>query len=287
MDSKVKNNESGTEPGPDGLILINNNRIMKNRWLLAVTIALMGLLSNACNREAYKRARWEKEQQRLQQTDSLLVDKQFKGVDFTASGQFPAPWTLDMKMGKRFILTNEQGTVFNVPALNAANQDTRLQSFPIVQDGQKGQIDLWDIHCAHDANTDSISILFNGIRYTGCGRYTHDNTLHNTWILEAIDDKPISTEQYGERVPTITLDLIKRQMRGNDGCNQMGSSIAIEGTRIRFGAFFSTRMACMNLQPNPFRTDLLSEQLVDYYFKDGKLILYLINDSRYQFYRTY
>ena len=260
---------------------------MTKRWLFAGACIFIGLLNNACNREAYKRARWEKEQMRLQQTDSTLVDKQFKGIDFTASGNDPSPWTLDMKMGKRFVLKNEHGTVFNVPAMNATDQDRQLQSFPIDQNGKKGQIDLWDISCIHDSNTDSISILFDGIRYTGCGRYTHDNTLHNTWILEAIDDKPIPTEQYGERVPNMTIDLINRQMRGNDGCNQIGSSIAIEGTRIRFGAFFATRMACMNLQPNPFRTDLLSEHLVDYYFKDGKLILYLINDSRYQFYRKY
>lgn len=59
------------------------------------------------------------------------------------------------------------------------------------------------------------------------------------WIAEAIDGQDVVD---GSRV---TLEIKGDRVSGKAGCNTYGGTAAIDGRSVKFGALFSTKMACM------------------------------------------
>ncbi|MEQ1554219.1 MAG: META domain-containing protein, partial [Ferruginibacter sp.] len=126
--------------------------------------------------------------------------------------------------------------------------------------------------------TKEVKFSFNSITYNGCGNYLSNNNLHGKWKLEKLGNININTKDYNV-APFCNIDLNKNSITGNDGCNTFGGKIEVQGDRIKFGLLISTQMACGNKSIDQILAQQINNQLVNYYFKESKLYLYLPNDS--------
>ena len=81
------------------------------------------------------------------------------------------------------------------------------------------------------------------------------------------------------RIPVFELNIEKKRLTGNDGCNIIGGNIEVQGSRIKFGNIVSTKMGCDKKSIENIISNLINNNIASYYFKEGKLYLYLIDDS--------
>jgi len=228
-----------------------------------------------------------KEQQRLSIADSNYITQKKSGIDFFASGSNPEPWTLQMNFDHKITFrtqTHGHFQWFPIELVADASDNTTTYN----SKDQSLVLSISSLPCEekHQKNdkTKQVNIVCNKITYTGCGGYLKNNLLHNKWMLERIDDVELKRDNK-KNESFIEFDLLKNKVSGNDGCNRFFGLISIEGDRIKFSTLASTRMACSS--PAIINTTLIDNRLVDYYFKEGKLILYLINDSKLTFRKEY
>ncbi|MBI1213126.1 MAG: META domain-containing protein [Alphaproteobacteria bacterium] len=85
----------------------------------------------------------------------------------------------------------------------------------------------------------SLAVGLTACESTASNSGFADQIRGHTWIAEAIDSEDVLD---GTRV-TMTVDGDK--VSGKAGCNSYGGPVEISGDRVKFGALFSTRMACM------------------------------------------
>ena len=127
-------------------------------------------------------------------------------------------------------------------------------------------------------NKKEVQFNFNDRIYTGCGKFLADNALNNKWVLEKIGNNIINVSEYN-RFPIFEIDIEKNKLSGNDGCNSINGNIEVQGSRIKFGTITSTKMGCAKKSINNIISNLINNNIASYYFKDGKLYFYLIDDS--------
>jgi hypothetical protein len=209
-------------------------------------------------------------------------------MDFIASGDSPATWRLEMNYDKDFVFTTTTGLKVVCPAVmgQKANGADEINFHAKGISKQMG-ISIFGKSCEIQPEQKKVTVSTEGVTYTGCGKYLQKPELHNTWILEQLDDTLLNKKDFGNGLPEVTLNLIDKKMSGYDGCNNIGSDITVQGNRIQFGNIFSTRKFCMGVRSELLRVHLLDHQLVEYYFKDNRLVFYLINDSKLYFRKKY
>lgn len=213
-----------------------------------------------------------------------LLQKQLDGVDFFAKGSIPASWTLEMDFGN----------IIRFKSIDGPDQNSSAVS-PIEQAGNKtvtyttnvttGQM---LVTVSEEGCTDAMSgekfekkviIAVNSKRYEGCGQYLFDAALDGKWILEKINNRTLSAADFSKGLPEFIFELAKNKVSGHDGCNTVSSTMEVLGAKIKFNPFLSTKMACPNIKAENNFLHLLSNQTIDYYFKNGQLFFYLPDDS--------
>jgi heat shock protein HslJ len=249
--------------------------------LLSCFIGVLFLFLNTSCRFITKR-RIAKEKEKLSVTDTLHVAEKKSGTDFSASGDVPESWTLQMDLDKNIIFkTSTSGNFLYYPSDITSSIDNQIKTYS--SKDYKLIINIEEKPCQSDGisiSTTQTTVTCNQISYSGCGIFLKNNALHNKWILEKIDDALVNTTSMRES-PFMQLDLLKLKVNGQDGCNRFFGTFNVEGNRIRFNALGATKMACE--KPAMINTLFMTNQLVDYYFKEGKLVLYFINDSKLTF----
>ena len=105
-----------------------------------------------------------------------------------------------------------------------------------------------------------------------------DDNLNNKWLLEKVGNTLINAGEYN-KIPLLEFKVAAGKVSGNDGCNNIGGNMEVQGKRIKFSALFGTRMACNKKSIEKIISAQISEKTVDYYFKDNRLYLYLPDDS--------
>lgn len=204
------------------------------------------------------------------------------GVEFYASGNTPAGWSLEMDYDAKINFKADDGIVVNTDynRFKKTADATKTTYTATVAAGEM-KILLETGSCSLPAKkmefTKLVSITLNGKVYTGCGRYTKNYDMNGKWQLEKIGNTNIVAAEYN-KVPTLQFDLAANRMSGNDGCNSIGGNIEVQGSRIAFSGIISTRMACMKKDISQL-IGRMSNNTSDYYFKEGKLYLYLPDDS--------
>ena len=123
-----------------------------------------------------------------------------------------------------------------------------------------------------------VSLSFNKSKYTGCGKYLADDKLQGKWLLDKIGYTAIVATEYN-KIPEINFDIILGLVSGNDGCNSLRGKIEVQGKRIQFFQLAGTKMACNKKSIDKIIGAQVNGQLVSYYFREGKLYLYLPDDS--------
>ncbi|HKY51727.1 MAG TPA: META domain-containing protein, partial [Candidatus Limnocylindria bacterium] len=62
------------------------------------------------------------------------------------------------------------------------------------------------------------------------------------WVVQSVIDRDVASSIPSGAVAHLTLSA--DAFRGNDGCNEMGGTVATTSTTIRFSDVFTTKMAC-------------------------------------------
>lgn len=213
-----------------------------------------------------------------------LASKQLEGIDFFAKGNTPATWALEIDFGNliRFNPLDDAAVTSTavqpqfLPEQNAAVYTSKATNGDIV------------IHVKNEPCTDLISgdkfdkkvtITVNDKRYEGCGQYLFDARIDGKWILQKINNQNLLASDFAKGLPAIHLALEQRKLAGHDGCNNLGGTFELLGSKIKFGPLALTKMACPGNKAGNEIAALLSGQIVDYYFTNGQLFFYLQDDS--------
>ena len=212
-----------------------------------------------------------------------LIRKQHEGIDFYGEGDEPVSWTLEMDLESGFTFKpsgSQQLIAGPVPVTRLSNPDA--DSYLSKTDSGVMKVVVYDHLCSSNKKSRKVEVTINNKRYTGCGKYLYDYQLNNIWVLQYIDNKEPGQSDY-KKLPRLQFDLAKNTMIGYDGCNNITSSISVNGNHIKFNAFTGSKPGCSNNESAKLFATMLSDHTVDYNIENGRLIIYLINDSKLTF----
>ncbi len=205
------------------------------------------------------------------------------GIDFFAEGNIPSNWNLRMDYDDTVRFNADDGLALKF-AFNQLQKKINTTQSVFSTKIKAGNISIttFEKDCSLSSKkeifTKEVQFNFNDNIYKGCGKFLADNSLNNKWTLEKIGGTSINTTEYN-RIPVFEIDTEKNRLTGNDGCNSISGNIEIQGSRIKFGEIISTEMACSKKSINSIISNLINNNIASYYFKEGKLYLYLIDDS--------
>lgn len=144
-------------------------------------------------------------------------------------------------------------------------------------------------------NTYSYSVrvsIFNKtnaetIEYKGCGYYAYDYRLNDIWVLEKLNGKEITKEQYIKNRPYIEFRLREDRLGGNAGCNNFFGKVEAKGNKITFpNNYGMTMIACPeNLIEREFIKTITGKTL-EYKIDNGKLYLFQEDEAVMEFRKT-
>ena len=218
------------------------------------------------------------------QKTNEIKNLQQTGVDFFAEGNQPNNWSLTINYDDTVRFAADDGLALKF-AYNQLKKDINNERnfFTISLKSGNVQIEILEKICTittiREVFKKEVSVSFNGTKYTGCGKFLADNNLQGKWLLEKIGFTPIMVAEYN-KIPEINLDIIEGTISGNDGCNSIRGKIEVQGKRIQFSQLAKTKkMACNKKSIEKIIATQVNGQLVSYYFKEGKLYLYLPDDS--------
>lgn len=214
--------------------------------------------------------------------NDALQKKFINGIDFVASGEIPASWNLELDFDKNFNFTTNDGISITMYAAKAIDKNNFVYYAASSGAGQL-EIFIYKENCSSAKKKVAVKLLNK--KYSGCGQFLYNYQLNNTWVLEQAGSQKQDAKSYSKGLPTLTIDLVNNTMSGHDGCNNLHSGISVQGTRIHFGPIAQTKMFCHNNNPlfEKIAGEKISEKVVSYFFKNGKLFLYLIDDSQLVF----
>lgn len=212
---------------------------------------------------------------------STLAEKLLNGVDFFARGSQPASWTLEMDFGNLVRFKSLDGTEANA----SAAQPVYLPEQKATRFTSAGNVEvvLYDEPCkdalSGEQYSKRVTVRVKEKLYEGCGQYLFDATLHGNWLLEKFNNNLVNAGDFAKGAPQLNLDLKQQELSGHDGCNLIGGAFEVMGSKIRFNDLIQTEMACPGNKSELQFAALISGKTIDYYFKDGRLYLYLEDDS--------
>lgn len=218
----------------------------------------------------------------IPQTSEIKTLQQ-SGVDFLAEGNQPSNWKLTINYDDTVRFAAEDGLALKF-AYNQLKKDINdeRQFFTVALKSGNVQIEILAKICTittiREVFKKEVSVIFNTIKYTGCGKFLADNNLQGKWLLEKIGNSPIVATAYN-KIPEMNFDIVNGTVKGNDGCNSFSGKIEVQGKRIQFSALAGTKMGCNKKSIQNIISAQINEQIVSYYFKDEKLYLYLLDDN--------
>ncbi len=258
---------------------------MKKVFIASYVILLLLSCSNTKNTPVIKNSNKADIQK-----SSDFKNLQQSGVDFLAQGNEPSNWRLTIDYDDTVRFTADDGLALKF-AFNQLKKDINRerQFYTVELKSGNVKIEIYEKICTvatiREVFKRQVNVTFNSITYVGCGKFLADNNLQGKWVLEKIGTTSIIPNEYN-KVPEINLDIIEGSMSGNNGCNSIGGKIEVQGKRIQFANLLMTKMACNKKSIDKIIAGQITGQLVSYYFKDGKLFLYLPDDSLLVFKRT-
>ncbi len=210
------------------------------------------------------------------------------GVDFVATGNTPVNWKLIMDLDQNFEFISDDGNHFIATPVNPSNmKDVAGKSYTTNVTNGRMTINIYDQTCNQQGfgkgMGKNVSVAVASQRYWGCGDFLSDNRLNNVWELDSIGNERQDAADYAKGLPYIQLDLNRKKLSGHDGCNNIAASFEVEGTRIRFAPFISTKMACKGKTAERIFGEYLGGSTVSYFLTGESLVLVLMNDSKLVF----
>ncbi len=205
------------------------------------------------------------------------------GIDFFGEGSQPTNWNVQMDYDDTVRFNADDGLALKF-AYNQLTKDINTERSIFSTKIKAGNISITVLEkdCSTPTKKDvfkkEVTFNFNNNTYTGCGKFLADNALNGKWILEKIGSNIVNATEYN-RTPSFEIDIEKKRLSGNDGCNSIGGNMEVQGSRIKFGNIMSTKMGCAKKNIETIISNLINNNIASYYFKGDKLYLYLIDDS--------
>ena len=259
------------------MVLVSNFTIMKTMLFFFLATCVILSCNNTknlpANTSVTKRIEQTTENKELQQS----------GVDLLAEGNIPTNWKLSINYDDTVRFSAEDGLAlkFAYNQLKKSGSDEKKVLTVALKAGTV-TIDITEKICAvttiREAYKKEVTVKFNSTTYSGCGKFLADANLNGKWLLEKIDLTPIVVAEYN-KIPEMNIDITEATVNGNDGCNSLKGKIEVQGNRIQFFQLAGTKMGCNKKSIDKIIAAQINNQLVSYYFKDGKLHLYLPDDS--------
>jgi uncharacterized membrane protein len=235
------------------------------KLIYAILIGLVFISCSSTQKHTRSSSVVKKDPVQIQMEKNLLRT----GVTLSADGNSPVNWSMQMSYDSKINFTSDDGLALNF-ATNKLKQSFENEKTFFRGKTEAGYVSITIIDGVCTVPTmrkvfsKVVTITVNTKTYTGCGNFLADANLAGKWNLESIRTVAIKTAYYN-----------------------FGGDIEVQGTRIKFGALFSTKMACTKTGSfDQIISSNIINQLVDYYFKEGKLFLYLPDDSMLVFTRA-
>lgn len=238
----------------------------------------MVLLSCSSTKEAFIKKTVAKSSSAEIKLPDSLIKKLQKGIDFFASGDLPDTWTLEMDYDNGYYFKTGNGITMNTPAYKATISTDTLRKYIANTSQGEMTIFLYETFCG-SKNNKRAEVLLNNTLYRGCGNYLYNPAVDGKWILEKIGNTVVNVTDYKKGIPTLQFDIAGNKITGTDGCNNFNGTIQMQGSRIQFSTINGSNAACSNDVLQKIFIQKISGQVASYYFKDGQLYLYLIDDS--------
>lgn len=245
---------------------------------------LLGFFAMACN-SSKNTGQPKSNNNEILPSSNLQLSKTMlqNGVDFFAQGSQPTNWQLTINYDDTVRFDADDGLSLKF-AYNQLKKEFTPEKTMYAVHLKAGNIviNIFEKICTvptiREVFKKEVTVSFNSITYNGCGKFLADDNLNNKWTLEKVGNTPINITEYN-KIPSIEFDIVQGKVGGNDGCNSVGAKIEVQGKRIQFSTFFSTKMACNKKSIQKIIAEQISGRIVSYYFKDNKLCLYLPDDS--------
>lgn len=235
----------------------------------------------------------KKDLKKLDITNDIKNDliKISEGYDFVAGGESPF-WSLEIDFEKVIRFRSDTNVkILNTPAVKGTKaQDADVIRYHAQTEAGEIFITIFGELCSEQNSTlynmqevmvQVKSSLDNDFtELNGCGRYLMNYRLNDIWVLEKMtgvnfNDK-IETLEKG--LPVFEFHLKDKKFLGHAGCNNIRSSLLIEGDKIKFGRIFSDKNTCSNMNLEKKVISALSEKVFNYKFDNRKLNLISTND---------
>lgn len=89
-----------------------------------------------------------------------------------------------------------------------------------------------------------LSLFLAACQSTGSGQNEENVSFEDTyWQLEIMEGKTIVADERN-RMINLTLAAAEQRVSGYSGCNRLSGGYKLDGSRIEFLPFMSTKMAC-------------------------------------------
>ena len=258
---------------------------------LSVSLGIVGCVPPSKINNINKQKNTHVQNKSLALHPDLYMDKFEQGIDFIASGNEPF-WSLEIDF-KSFIHFKMPGgyEIKTLAVEGIKAMDANVIRYQASNDKNILTVQLQKLDCLNDMSgaklpyTVTISAKNNTdkneIIYKGCGQYLADYRLHDIWSLDSINNKKIIAADFINGFPRIEFNLTERKIFGSSGCLNYNGDIEVKGDKIYFEKLLSIGKACKNLNIENEYLQKISNKIISYQIKQGKLYLQVSKDSMF------
>ena len=199
---------------------------------------------------------------------------------FKASGTEPF-WSILISEDKIVYKTPED-SIFMPHSQPILAMDSNVKMYKIKTESEQFNIQISQQECANEMSGEispyKVAVEFKKNKASefenikGCGHYITDYRLHDIWVLEELNGKKISSEDFSKEFPMLEIYASTNKFSGFAGCNRMNGSLFFEKGKLRFINIATTKMMCENSnKEGDFLTALQST--TTYSIGENRLIL--------------
>lgn len=243
------------------------------------------IINSSCSESRFQEKKKISSKRKISFNDSVLTKSQLKGIDFVASGNQPQQWNIEIDFDNECYFINERGLKIKAKPKASYISDVTKEIYTAITGNNQIEVTVFKEKCSKknnkQFNTSVTKVTYAGVTYQGCGHFLFDEKLHQTWVLHFIDNEQQFALNYTKGIPYFKIDLIKNKITGFDGWNKISSNIELKGNRILFGQL--NKNPVNTIQSAALINGFISNHLVDYFFRENKLVFQLANDTRLTF----
>lgn len=200
---------------------------------------------------------------------------------FSASGTEPF-WNLEIN--KAYIIFKTPMDSIRMPHTDPVfAQDANVKRYDLDTKSGKMIIQISQVECtnAMSGKVSPYTVTIDSKSGTksefqkleGCGHYITDYRLHDIWVLETLNGKTITKDDFEKEFPTMEINAAENTFMGFAGCNKMHGKLFFEKDLLRFINVATTKVMCSPSSKEPEFLKALQSS-TKYSIENNRLILF-------------